>query len=436
MKRMSSVRAIELVAEREIGARLRSRSFVVITVVLVAAVVGTVLLCHLLGRTQRYSTQTVGVTAQTAPYRQMLVGAGQAAGQRIETVMVDRASGEGRVRSGDLAALFTGVSDGRLQVVVKSALPDGLRAGFDLLARQIALNKQVSAMGGDPAAVRRAMSTATVDSRVLRSADDHRAERAAIAGVIGALTCIMLLIAIQLTGQGVVEEKADRIAELLLAAVRPWELLMGRVIGVGVVTIGLAAASAVAGAGAASVLGVLHMSAAVFTSAVGWALLWYLLGCFLYALVIAAAASSVSRRKDLASVAAPVIVIVLAAYPVGQAVVPDHPNGPAAVVLSLIPPLSPVVMPMRAVYGVPGRQMGVAVAIMLAAIAFTAWFAGRLYANTLLHRGSRFSLSTASMRARAMSGGRAAASANPDRDIRRGGESAEDHSKTTAELSI
>ncbi|MBY8858822.1 ABC transporter permease [Nocardia sp. CA2R105] len=429
--RMSSVRAIELVAGREIGTRLRSRSFLVITIVLVAAVVGTVVLFGFLGRTQQSATPTVGVTAQTARYQQMLVGAGQTAGQRIRTVLVDRAAGESRVRSGDLTALFTGVSDGRLQVVVKSSLPDGLRTGFDLLARQIALNQQISALGGDPATVQRMISTATVDSRSLQPADDHRGELTGIASVVGVLTYIMLLISIQLTGQGVVEEKANRIVELLLATIRPWELLAGKVFGIGVVTIGQVVVLAAAGAGAASALGVLHISAAVLTSAVGWAVLWYLLGYFAYALVIAAAAALVSRQEDLASVATPVTVIVIAAYLVGQTVVPAHPDGVAAVVLSFVPLLSPVVMPMRAVYGVPGQQMAAAVVIALVTIVFTVWLAGRVYANAVLHTGGRVSLRTAL--ARAMPARRVGAdSVSPDQDAQRDLEVVEDRPETTA----
>ncbi|MBF6065304.1 ABC transporter permease [Nocardia terpenica] len=392
---VSAPQAIRLVAGREIDARLRSRSFLVITAVLVLAVVGTVLLFHFLNRNNAPAAQQVGVTANTAAFQQVLVAAGQTAGQRIHTAVVDGTAGERQVRDGGLAAVVVGADAGRLQVMTKSTLPGGLQTAFDLAARQIALNQQITALHGDPVAVERAVASASVSVRALQPVDQHHSARIGMASVIGILTYVMLVISVQLTGQGVVEEKANRIVELLLATIRPWELLAGKVLGIGVVTIVQVMLLAVAGAGAAIATGVLHLSVGVVASVAGWALLWYLLGYFLYALLIAAAASLVSRQEDLASVATPVTVVIIAAYLIGQTVVPSNPNGPAATALSLIPFFSPVVMPMRATYGVAGWQMAVAIVLTIVTLGIVAGVAGRIYRNAVLLTGSRVSLRTA-----------------------------------------
>ncbi|MEG8178874.1 ABC transporter permease [Nocardia terpenica] len=392
---VSAPQAIRLVAGREIDARLRSRSFLVITAVLVLAVVGTVLLFHFLNRNNAPAAQQVGVTANTAAFQQVLVAAGQTAGQQIHTAVVDGTAGEQQVRDGGLAAVLVGADAGRLQVLTKSTLPGGLQTAFDLAARQIALNQQITALHGDPVAVERAVASASVSVQALQPVDQHHSARIGMASVIGILTYVMLVISVQLTGQGVVEEKANRIVELLLATIRPWELLAGKVLGIGVVTIVQVMLLAVAGAGAAIATGVLHLSVGVVASVAGWALLWYLLGYFLYALLIAAAASLVSRQEDLASVATPVTVVIIAAYLIGQTVVPSNPNGPAATALSLIPFFSPVVMPMRATYGVAGWQMAVAIVLTIVMLGIVAGVAGRIYRNAVLLTGSRVSLRTA-----------------------------------------
>ncbi|ATL69089.1 ABC transporter permease [Nocardia terpenica] len=392
---VSAPQAIRLVAGREIDARLRSRSFLVITAVLVLAVVGTVLLFHFLNRNNAPAAQQVGVTANTAAFQQVLVAAGQTAGQQIHTAVVDGTAGEQQVRDGGLAAVLVGADAGRLQVLTKSTLPGGLQTAFDLAARQIALNQQITALHGDPVAVERAVASASVSVQALQPVDQHHSARIGMASVIGILTYVMLVISVQLTGQGVVEEKANRIVELLLATIRPWELLAGKVLGIGVVTIVQVMLLAVAGAGAAIATGVLHLSVGVVASVAGWALLWYLLGYFLYALLIAAAASLVSRQEDLASVATPVTVVIIAAYLIGQTVVPSNPNGPAATALSLIPFFSPVVMPMRATYGVAGWQMAVAIVLTIVTLGIVAGVAGRIYRNAVLLTGSRVSLRTA-----------------------------------------
>ncbi|MFI9406183.1 ABC transporter permease [Nocardia sp. NPDC052316] len=393
--KLSPIQAIRIVAGREINVRVRSKAFVAITAILVLAVAGTVLLFHFIDRGTTVAVEKVGLTADTVQFQPLLVAAGAAAGQSIETTVVDRNAGEEQIRADDLAALLVGAADGQLQVVVKSALPDGLRTAFGLVARQAALHQEISWLGGDPAAVETAIAEAKIAVQPLQPADDHRGARIGMAAVIGVLTYVMLLISIQLTGQGVVEEKANRIVELLLATIRPWELLAGKVIGIGLVTIIQVALIAAVGMATAFATGVLALSTTMVGSVVGWAVVWYLLGYFLYALVVAAAASLVSRQEDLASVAVPVSVVLIAAYLIGQSIVPADPHGTSATVLSMIPLLSPVVMPMRAAYEVPGWQMTGALVAMVLTIALVARLAGRIYGNAVLLTGSRVSLRTA-----------------------------------------
>lgn len=393
--RLSSSEAVGLVASREIDARLRSKAFRVITAVLVLAVAGTVLLFHFLNHGTHTTTERVGLTADTARFQQPLVTAGKMSGQQIRVSIVDRGAGEQQLRDGTLDALLVAAPAGQFHVVVKSALPSGLAATFAAMSRQSAVDRQIAALGGNAVAAERAIASASVTVQPLQHADAHRTARIGMSSVVGVLTYIMLLISIQLTGQGVVEEKANRIVELLLATIRPWELLAGKVVGVGVVTIAQVAILAGVGAGAAVATGVLHMSAGMITSVVAWALVWYLLGYFLYALVIAAAASLVSRQEDLAAVATPVTVVIIGAYLIGQTLVPANPNGTTATVLSMIPFLSPVLMPMRAAYDVPGWQMAAAVVLTLVTIGLTARLAGRIYRKAILLTGSRVSVRAA-----------------------------------------
>ncbi|RMI31410.1 ABC transporter permease [Nocardia stercoris] len=384
-------RAIGLVAGREIDARLRSRAFLVMTLVLSALIAGALLLSHFLGN-KPPAVQHVGLTTASAQLEPLVAASAQAAEQRVATSVVDPAAGADRIRSGSLDALITDVTDGTLRVSVKSDLNGGLDTVFTLTARQLALNQQVTALHGDPAVVGRAMAGATVAVDRLAPADPHRNERIGISSVVGVLMYVMLVMSIQLTGQGVVEEKSNRIVELLLSAIRPWELLVGKVIGIGVVTVLQVAVITAVGAGTATATGALHVSGSVVGGAAGWAVLWYLLGYLLFAMLIAAAASLVSRQEDLQGVATPVVMLVVASYLIGQFVLPGHPDNMASTVLSMIPLSAPVLMPMRAAYGVPLWQEAVAVALMLVTIAVTARVAGRIYSRSILQTGGRVRL--------------------------------------------
>jgi ABC-2 type transport system permease protein len=91
-----------------------------------------------------------------------------------------------------------------------------------------------------------------------------------------------------MVAQGVVEEKTSRVVELLLSTMRPWELMAGKVLGIG--TVGLIQMVVIGGAGVAFGLatGVLTISLSTAVGTVVWLIVWYLLGFFMYSIVFAA----------------------------------------------------------------------------------------------------------------------------------------------------
>ena len=109
-----------------------------------------------------------------------------------------------------------------------------------------------------------------------------------------------LMTAGQLVAQGVVEEKSSRVVELLLATLRPWQLMAGKVLGIGLM--GLLQMVLVVGAGVGTGVGPrtwwTPASVDLGSTAV-WALVWFVIGFATYALVLAALASLVSRQEDV-----------------------------------------------------------------------------------------------------------------------------------------
>ncbi|MGI8694939.1 MAG: ABC transporter permease [Geodermatophilaceae bacterium] len=116
---------------------------------------------------------------------------------------------------------------------------------------------------------------------------------------------------------------------------------------------------------------------------------WFVLGYAFYAAVFAAGAALVSRQEDLQSVLLPMIIVLVAAFVVAiQAA--QNPDGLLARITSLVPALSPMVMPVRSAGGgVAWWEIVVAVVLMLAAIALVIRLAGRIYAGALLRTGGK-----------------------------------------------
>jgi ABC-2 type transport system permease protein len=196
----------------------------------------------------------------------------------------------------------------------------------------------------------------------------------------------------QLVATGVVEEKQSRVVELLLASIKPWQLLAGKIIGLGAVgLLQLVILSVISGAGATAA-GLLTVP----TAAVGMfvmVVVWYLLGFFLFAALYAAVGSTVSRQEELNSVVAPMIFLLLIPFVLTLNLLPNDPRNGLAAVLSFIPFFSQTVMPARYALGVASLgEVLVAAVLALIAIVVVVRLAGRVYQNSVLRTGARVSL--------------------------------------------
>jgi ABC-2 type transport system permease protein len=123
-----------------------------------------------------------------------------------------------------------------------------------------------------------------------------------------------------------------------------------------------------------------------------WLLFWFVLGYALFASLFAVAASLVSRQEDLGSVLTPASLVLVAGFVVAIQAASD-PTGTLAVVTSYVPGLSPMVMPVRQAAGdVALWEVGVAVVLMLVAIALVIRLGGRVYSGALLRTSGKTKL--------------------------------------------
>jgi ABC-2 type transport system permease protein len=197
----------------------------------------------------------------------------------------------------------------------------------------------------------------------------------------------------QMVAQGVVEEKSSRVVELLLATLRPWQLLSGKVIGTGLLGLLQMLVPAVLGVGVGIATKTLNISLSSSLGTVGWALLWYALGFGIYATVFAALGATVSRQEDVQGLTFPAVMPLVAAWVIGISVVPTDPGSPLVTWLSMIPPTAPVLMPMRIAMGAaPIWQVLLSALLAVVFAGLLLRFAARIYRNSVLRSGSRVPL--------------------------------------------
>ncbi|MFD8498116.1 ABC transporter permease [Amycolatopsis sp. NPDC059657] len=388
--RLGPAAAVRLVASREIGVRLRSKAYRLSTIAMLVLIVGGVFVAKLIGSS---GGTTVGVVGPTAPLAAPLQASAQAIGEKLETSQVaDEAAGRAKVADGSLDALLVGDAT-KLRVVVKKDLDGKLKNALTVLAGQVALKQEIDAQGGDAAKVQAAVATASVDVLPMEKPFDYSGEQLVLGYIAGLLIYISLMINGQIVAQGVVEEKTSRVVELLLATIRPWQLMAGKVLGIGVV--GLIQMVLIGGLGVVAALaaGVLTLSVSAALGIVVWLIAWFLLGFFMYAIVFAGLGALVSRQEDVGGAVAPALTFVIAGYIVGATVLPSNPGSGFVEVLSMIPMFSPTLMPMRlAMGGVPVWEAALSVVLVLATIPALIWFAGRMYSGAVMRTGAKVKL--------------------------------------------
>jgi ABC-2 type transport system permease protein len=384
-------RAVWVVARRELQGRLNTRSFVIGTVVSALVLVGFVLMQSSVFDGDRRSV--IGVNGQAIAVAGQLVEEARQVGRGVRTVEVtDIAAGRAQVADGSLDALVSG-APAALTVLVNQSLDDELRGVLNGLVRQQVLRGQLAALGDstglDVNGVLDTVSQAHVTVRALSPVDPWDDRRLGMALVLVALLYLALLLYGTLVAQGVVEEKSSRVVEFLLAAATPRQLLAGKVFGLGIVGLVQLATVGVVGLVVGLAVDVLP-SLGVATGALAWGLLWYVLGFLLYATVFAAVGALVSRQEAVQSVLMPVTAVLVVAFALGFAVLSRDPTGTVTTVLSLVPVLSPILMPGRLALAVaPFWQVLLALFLTSVTIVLLSRLGGKVYQNSLLRKDSR-----------------------------------------------
>ena len=369
-----------LVARREVLMRLRSRVFAGGTIVMAAlVVVGIVAASLLAGKT---NPVRVGFSGGSQALERSFTASAAALGTNVTVSdIADVTAGKAQVTAGTLDVLVIGSSTAPT-AVAKDAILSNVESALSLAAEATRL----SDAGLSPASVKSAMALVPVQLLQPKTPKDNENLFAGLA--LGILLFIALGQYGNMVAQGVVEEKATRIMEILLATIQPSRLLAGKVIGIGLV--GLLQLTIV---GAAALVAV-HVTNVAAIPALGLAgilgdIFWFLLGFLFYATAYAAVASLVSRQEEVQSAVAPIGILLIAGYLLVYAALPN-PTGPLATVCSLLPPFAPVLMAVRmAATDVPFWQVGVAVALTLASIGGLTWLAGRMYTNAAMRIGAR-----------------------------------------------
>jgi len=386
---MSLTGITRLVARREITERLQGRLIRVMTVVTVLVVVGAIIVPSLIkGSSRPTRVGLVGSSAQAlAPTIERTAAAAKA--KVTLSNVADEALARRDVSGGQLDAALI-VEPNAARVEVKQSLAATVRAVLQASVDSAHLRQSLAESGIPVDKVLTALAPVPLGTVALKPPPSDRAARSIAAFAAALLMYLSLALYGAAVANGVAQEKTSRTAEVLLATVRPSQLLSGKVLGIGMMGLGQLAIAAAAGVIANALVHSTKIPGSVWVLLPTF-LLYFLAGFTLYAFAFAAAGALVARQEEVQFVTLPLGMILLVGYLLVYAVI-AHPDATWVKIISFLPPLTASLMPARIALGhVAPWEIPLQALIMGLSIWAMIRVASRVYANALIYGGARLS---------------------------------------------
>lgn len=242
----------------------------------------------------------------------------------------------------------------------------------------------------------------------------------AIGGAFGYLIMMFIIIYGNMVMRSVIEEKTNRIIEIIISSVKPFQLMMGKIIGTSlagvlqffiwaIIGLGLMfGASAFFGVNAAPTANVspevMQQAQAQMSTAqlylkeimnlplgtiISCFILYFVGGYFLYSSFYAAIGAAVDSETDSQQFLLPIMMPLILGVYIGFFTVINDPHGNIATVFSMVPLTSPIVMLMRIPFGVPWWQLAISLTLLFGTFLGVVWFASKIYRVGILMYGKK-----------------------------------------------
>ena len=378
---MSARRLWPIVARREFVERARDRGFQVSTAITVLLLVGVIVISAVFNRPTSFDLVVVGEGSDALG--QQVRAAADALGIEVSVrELADEAEARQAVDAGDADAAV--VDAGR--IVVRAEPPDQLVGLIQAVSVRERSRQALVAAGLSSEQVDAALAQRPLPVGALEPVNAESRETTTVA-FVGVLLLYGQLFAYGYwVAAGVVEEKSSRVVEVLLATLRPSHLLRGKILGIGLLGLSQLLLIGLVGLFASSAIGTLEFPSGAIAT-VGLVLVWFVLGFFFYATMFAVAGSIVTRQEDLQTTMTPLTILIVGSFFIGLSAT-SNPDSTLAVVASLLPFSSPLVMPTRIALGDAATWEVVAsIAISVAATAALIPLATKIYSRALLRPG-------------------------------------------------
>ena len=284
---------------------------------------------------------------------------------------------------------------------------------------QIIEENNLKEAGIDPEIIENARDKIEINTKIIDEdgniIDSHSEASMGIGFISGILIYIFIFLYGNMVMRGVIEEKTSRIVEVIISSIKPFQLMMGKILGVALVglsqvilwilltvVISTIAEFTFLDAGSmtteinanersmilaqiASITGGINLMQIFFSF-----IFYFLAGYFMYGSLFAAVGSAVDAEADTQQFILPITIPLILSFILIQPIM-DNPDGILAFWMSMIPFTSPVIMMVRLPFGVEAWELVLSMLILMTTFIASTWLAGRIYRTGILMYGKKAS---------------------------------------------
>jgi ABC-2 type transport system permease protein len=382
---------IGIVAGREIKERVRGRILRIGTLVILVVVAAAIIIPTLRSSSSP-TLQTVGVVgAMSAPVGQILSAAAATNQDSVKLVLEPSlAVTKSELR---LGTIDFAIVDNSAVLLDRPAGADGSHADPGLVqevAEYLGVLKAYHEAGLSPTQITQVDAAKPVPVQALQPGSKAATKSASVIGLV--LLFVMLTQYNTWILIGVMQEKSSRVVEVLLATLRPIQLLGGKVLGIGIVALSQATLIVAFALVVASAVGSDLLKGAA-PLVLACQLLWLILGYAFYCWLYAAGGSTAERQDQVQTLVLPLSIPILVGYVFSITVASSGKPDLFFNVLAYLPPTAPFCMPVLVgMNKVTWWEFVISVVISLAGTVLMAIFAARIYRRAVLRSGARVKL--------------------------------------------
>ena len=269
-------------------------------------------------------------------------------------------------------------------------------------------HQKLKAAGIDLTILEEAESTVKIATKIISEDGNTSNSKAEASMGIGFICGILIYMFIFMYGtmvmRGVIEEKTSRIVEVIISSVKPFQLMMGKILGVALVGLtqfvlwilltfvlatiaefGLSEYDANILSQISSLTGGINLLQ-IFISFI----FYFLAGYLMYSALFAAVGSAVDAEADTQQFILPITIPLILSFILIQPIM-ENPDGPLAFWMSVIPFTSPGIMMVRLPFGVANWELALSVGVLISSFVLTTWLAGKIYRTGILMYGKKAS---------------------------------------------